>query len=377
MKRIAMVCFVLITVMHYTVFSEPFAKIGSGNQTCTVTRVVRDEQVKLVGELHALKDILVDSQVGGTVTKVIVDTGDSVEKGAIIIEMEDLMLEQRVVSLQTQYDRLVYGFKDYKPFFIKQAEVNNNELFLAREKARIEVEYEKKNFQNITVLFFEGSLSEDEFDRAKMSYDLAVNSFKQAENAIRRQHVGIQAFEKQIDLVIKQVSMLQVKAPFPGEIVDVFVEVGEQVSGDSGADIARLVDISKVVFTTGVPEEYYSLVRGGNDVRIDIPGVDKALQEKVTRVSPAVDKAGRTFMIEVEIDNKNGTLKPGLFCIGFLSVKKEGLAVDSSFVTREEKGDFVILENRYHIAVKLITSPKAGEVFITGKGIKEGTVIIK
>lgn len=367
----------MILVIHCILSGEPSAKSDSSDKTCTVTHVVRDEQVKLVGELYALRDIMVDNQVGGIVTKVIVDTGDSVKKGDIIIKMEDLILEQKVVSLQTQYDSLVYGFKDYKTFFIEQAEVNNNEFFLAREQARINVEYEKKNFKSMTALFLEGSISEDEFDRAKMSYDLAVNSHKQAENAIQRQHVGIQAIQKQIALVIKQVAMLQVKAPFPGKIVDVFVDVGEQVSGDSGADIARLVDTSRVVFTAGVPEEYYRLVNLSNDIRIDIPGLDKALEAKVTCVSPVVDKAGRTFMIEVEIKNKSGMLKPGLFCIGFLSVKKKGLAVDSSFVTREEKGDFVILENGSHIPVKLTSSPEHGEVFITGKGIKEGTVIIK
>ncbi len=371
MKRRALLLSLLLLSFGFTFLP------AEENASAAVKRVERVQAVTLVGNLLADKDILMDSEVGGLVEQVHVDTGDSVKKGDLLITLSSLMLEQMLTNMRNNYDSLVFGFSEYKPYYAAPAEKDSNELFLGVKQARTARDYAEKEFERISNLFKKEAVAESDFDAAKNGFTQAEIALQQAEAAVARQKIMIANLKRDIEILEKQEKLLKVRAPFAGKIVDVFVQEGEKISGDPGGNFIRLVDDSKVVFKAGVPEEFYSLVTKKSEAVLSVPGRKQALKLNVTRVSPVVDAAGRTFEIEIEIDNKDGALKPGLFCRADLKVNRTELAVDASFVRRDEKGDFVKRKDGTTVAVKAEVSPKAGEMFISGNGITEGTELIK
>jgi multidrug efflux pump subunit AcrA (membrane-fusion protein) len=306
-----------------------------------------------------------------------VHTGDAVKEGDILVSLSNLMLDKALVGLKNRYDSMVLGFAGYKPYFAPAAAQDTNELFLAVAQARINCDFQARELARTEQLLKEGTATATAYDAVKMAHDQAQNGLARAEQALTRQRAEIDGLAREIVLTERDIAKLELRAPFAGRVVDINAELGEKVSSDGGSNVVRLVDDSRVRFRAGVPEEYHRLVAPGAAVTLVMPGVDAAVNAVVTRVAPVVDAAGRAFTIEVELPNAGGLYKPGLFCTGHVTVTRTGLAVPAACVTREEGGDSVRRPDGTRVGVRLATSPRAGEVFISGEGIAAGTELIQ
>ena len=348
-----------------------------GEETFVLESIRREGTVKTVGELSASREVLLDTQVPGIVTHLHVGIGDRVEKGDRLVTLDNIDLRQQVISMKNQYDRLVFGFSQFRPFSKQEQNAQTNSLLLAVEQARIRRDFDKREYIRMDALFREKSVPESRYDDAKKRYLLSQKGLQRTENRVEERIVSIHALKREIAIMREKVSMLIVRAPFSGTVAETFVEAGGKVGAGPEGNLVHLTDPSHLVFRGGVPEEYYAAVGKGNTMRLEIPGRGSPERLNVARVSPAVDTRARSFIVEADVPNKDLSLKPGLFCTGYISIIREGLAVPGDFVEREEDGDFVTLEKGNRVRVSLISSPERNEVFISGAGIKEGTVIIK
>jgi membrane fusion protein (multidrug efflux system) len=89
------------------------------------------------------------------------------------------------------------------------------------------------------------------------------------------------------------------------------VSVGEVVS--VGQPLFRLVASDRVKFRGQVPERFVREVRIGAAAHLSIDGHADPVAATVSRIAPAVDALTRTFEIEIEAANADGSLKPGSF----------------------------------------------------------------
>ena len=156
------------------------------------------------------------------------------KKGEIILELEDINMERALTGLKTQYDNLVAGFSKYDPYFIPKAPKDNNELILALKRARIDLQQKERDLERMKKLLAKGSVTESEYERTQIGYDMSLIGVEQAEQAILRQYLAIAALEKDISIAKRQFEMLKVKAPFPGRIAGVRFEIGESECGGGG-----------------------------------------------------------------------------------------------------------------------------------------------
>jgi membrane fusion protein (multidrug efflux system) len=62
-----------------------------------------------------------------------------------------------------------------------------------------------------------------------------------------------------------------------------------------------------------VPERGASGAKVGAPVRVTVEGDETVYKGTLVRVSPSIQELGRTLMVEAEIPNERGTLRPGAF----------------------------------------------------------------
>ena len=62
-----------------------------------------------------------------------------------------------------------------------------------------------------------------------------------------------------------------------------------------------------------IPEREAGLVRAGQTVNLTVEGNLNKYQGRVARISPAIAESNRTLMIEAEVPNGQGALRPGSF----------------------------------------------------------------
>ena len=96
---------------------------------------------------------------------------------------------------------------------------------------------------------------------------------------------------------------------------------------DVGQAVATIVRIHPLRLRLAVPERDAASLRVGQPVRLREEGTGTAAEGPVVRISPAVDESTRTLMVEAEIPNQAGTLRPGAFATADIVVDPKQSAV--------------------------------------------------
>jgi membrane fusion protein (multidrug efflux system) len=108
-----------------------------------------------------------------------------------------------------------------------------------------------------------------------------------------------------------------VRAPFSGIVSERFVGTGDYVS--KGMKVATVVRIDPVRIELTVPEQYLSIVKAGQTVRLSVDAYpEETFTATVRFISPALKADQRALTVEAIAPNADGRLKPGLFATAFL-----------------------------------------------------------
>jgi multidrug efflux system membrane fusion protein len=100
-----------------------------------------------------------------------------------------------------------------------------------------------------------------------------------------------------------------IRAPFAGRLEDLSVDEGEFVS--AGVAVARIVDNTPLTVRARIAQQSVAQLRAGQGVRVDfITGETR--EGTVTFVGANADPETRTFLMEVEVPNADGTIPAGV-----------------------------------------------------------------
>jgi len=108
----------------------------------------------------------------------------------------------------------------------------------------------------------------------------------------------------------KRFAWYAVRAPFAGFIIEKHLTLGEKVNGDES--VFSIADTSSVWVRFSVYQKNIELVKPGQIVRISL-GPSGSREGEVAYISPVIDEQTRSVQARVVLDNKDGSLRPGLY----------------------------------------------------------------
>ncbi len=148
------------------------------------------------------------------------------------------------------------------------------------------------------------SVSKQEADNAAGDYEAKQAIVQSAQANVKRLQ-ELQSFQK-------------IYAPFPGVISARNTDVGALIdAGSAGGprtELFHLVQPDKLRVYVNVPEAYAPAVKTGQLgelVLSEYPG--RRFAGKVVRTAEAIDRATRTLLVEISVDNPTGTLLAGAY----------------------------------------------------------------
>jgi RND family efflux transporter MFP subunit len=252
-------------------------------QTDVVMRGRIGEFVTLTGPLRAKETVDVSPRLAGRVTELKVDTGQMVERGALLAVIED-------DELQQQLDR------SRASVAVVDATIAQREAELANAKAELD---RRKN------LVAEGLLAQSELDAAEMRHRVTLSQLELA-RAQKRQSEA-----EQRELTIRQ-GQTRIHAPISGVIARRQVDLGALVT--QATPIVTLVNISTMIMDANVTERDVARIRLGSQATVIIDSLGgQPFAGRVMRISPLLDPQTRNGRVEIEIQNRGGTLKGEMF----------------------------------------------------------------
>jgi RND family efflux transporter MFP subunit len=282
------------------------------------------EILSLVGTVAANNDVNIISETSGRITNVYASVGDYKSAGSVIVQVDDELKEAAYKSASANY-----------------------------EKA-------KKDFERMQSLIETKSVTDAQFDAAKLAF---VNA------------------ETQYTLAKRQLNDTKITTPISGYITFLPVDLGSYVaSGPNAALIANIVDISRLKVKVNVSEKDAVLLKRGDEVEIttDVyPGVSYA--GKINSISAKGDDA-HTYPVEISLPNKTDKpLKAGMFArVNFTSLGKSNVIAipRESLIGSIRTPQVYVVENNV-AKLRELTIGNQFETYVeVVKGLSEGEQIV-
>lgn len=313
--------------------------------TVGVTKVVNKSlgrQITLSSELVPFQEIDVYAKESGYVKKLLVDYGTHVKAGKVMAVLEIPELEA-----QLQED---------------QAEIKNatNQVTRAQhELYRYQAQYKALHLQytRLNEVFESqpGIVAQQEVDDAQ-GKDLAASSQVDAGQA------ALEASQSQLSVTRAKLAHDQslfdyakITAPFAGVVTERYANLGTLVQAGTGSStqaipIVRLSQDDLFRLVIPVPESYVRYIRVGDQVDVRVPSLNRTFPGKVARFSVDVREDTRTMHTEVDVQNRDRVLIPGIYAEAALTLEhKEDIpSVPLQAVNHEADKTTVFVVNANH-----------------------------
>ena len=211
--------------------------------------------ISAVGTARAVNGTQLTTEAAGIVTEIRFNSGDMVEKGDILLRLDDATDRAELQSLRA-----------------------------AAELARLELDRSKRLNQ-------QGSISKAELDRSQSQAD-------QASGALNAQQA--------------RVNQKTIRAPFSGQLGIRQVDLGEYLS--PGTPVVSLQQLDPVYIEFSLPEQRLASIDLEMDIEATVdawPGERFAGQ--ITAMEPGVNPGTRNFTIQATLDNPDHKLRAGMF----------------------------------------------------------------
>lgn len=175
-------------------------------------------------------------------------------------------------------------------------------------QAFAEENYQKNRLNRLKQLVEETISSESELERARAEYERASAIVRAAYSKLRA--IGVSETEiKQLTNGENIVPLLNIHSPIDGVVESNFVELGQSVN--ALGNLARLLDIMKVMVRAYISPDDARLISAGDSVYISKREINSALGATITTINPGMDETNRSVIANVVVPTQNGWPKPG------------------------------------------------------------------
>lgn len=340
-KRIALITF-LSLLLFGSLFGFKFFQISQASKNVPIppppvvaaTTVQRSEwhtYLSGVGSLVAVAGIEVNSEIAGKVKAIHFESGQAVQKGQRLVELDTSTDEAELKGLQAAY------------------------------------QLEKVKFARSQQLISRDFISKSDYDLNKSTLDeaKAVVDAKQAALAKKR-----------------------IIAPFSGQLGIRNVNVGQYLA--PGDAIVPLQQLQPIYADFTLPEQHLANLRLNQSLALSVqayPG--KVFEGRISAINSGIDEANRSVKMRATLDNKENLLRPGMFVDvrlvldetkSVLTVPDTAISYnpygDSVFVIEPDKQGFkvqlkqIVTGDTREGRVEIVTSLKEGDRVVSAGQVK-------
>jgi RND family efflux transporter MFP subunit len=272
------------------------------------------------GTLIPKAQFVVAPKVSGKLKKLYVDIGDRLTNGQLVAQIEDEEYQQQVI----------------------QAEADLNVAKANLEESRTAVELAGRELERAESLHKKKIMSDSQMDAARSQFNAQEARFKVAAAQVSNRESALEAAK--VRLSYTQIMATWEKGTGVRYVGERFVHEGALLSPNSQIiSVIELQPLTAVIYAT---EKEYFRIRPSQEVAITntaFPG--RTFKGTVTRVAPLLQETSRQARVEIDIENDDNLLKPGLFvnaAIEFARRDKAKLVPFSSLVQRgNQPGVFI------------------------------------
>lgn len=274
--------------------------------------------IEEAGTVQGQREAILSAETGGQIERIYVEVGDIVKAGAPLLKLDDAILG-----------------------------IEADRASIAYDKAQLD-------FGRIEKLYNESSISESDFEGAKLNLKAAEVQYRFA----RKSHEDA-----------------TIRAPFGGTISAKLTEVGQMI--DRGQPAFQIVDMETLKLKVAVPESDVSRVLPGATATVFVEALNDSIPAIVSTVGSRAMQGARTFPVELTFEAVDG-LKSGMFARAFIfaGVDSSSILVPRAATLPDVGRTIVYVAKGNKAAKKIVKSTGMSGDQIAVQGIAEGDTLI-
>jgi RND family efflux transporter MFP subunit len=349
---------------------------GTEDVTAAVARVERrsiGDALTVAGEFKPFQDVDVHAKVAGYIKTIYVDVGTHVKEGQTLAVLEVPELAAQLAGADAAVRRAT-------------EEIGRAQGDLARARSTHSAAHSAYQRLSDASKTKEGLVAQQELDDAQakdLEAEAQVSSAKSALSAAEQELEVSQANQKQFSALS---DYTRITAPYAGVVTVRYSDTGALVAAGTSSStqampVVRLAQISVLRLVLPIPESIAGTIRIGDPVKVHVQALNEDVVGKVTRFADSLDPQTRTMHTEIDFQNANGKLLPGMYVEATLSqiAKRDVLTVPLEAVemTGTAEGSVLLLNPQNMLEERKVHFGQEGSTRIeVVSGLNEGDRIV-
>ncbi len=318
-------------------------------RVAVVQRGAISHVLTLAGQFQPYQVVDVHPKVSGYMRKINVDIGDIVHEGQTLATLE-------VPELKAQLQQTVFQVDQ------SREEITRYQHEINRAVAQHEALHEQWVRLQQASEGHPGLIAQQELDNARAA-DLAAEAqvdSARAAMAGAKQHLGAaQADNQRVQALHDYTNVL---APISGVVVWRYADTGALIQGGTNSNsqdlpIVRLSQSTLLRLRLPVPEDDVRHVHEGDQVQVRVDAINRSLMGKVVRFTRDVNFETRTMETEVDVDNKDLSISPGMYANTMLRLAHVENAVTvplEAIVLQGRQQVVYVLDDANHVHIRQV-----------------------
>jgi RND family efflux transporter MFP subunit len=297
----------------------------------------------IAGEFKPFQEVDVHAKVAGYIRTIGVDVGDHVREGQTLAVLEVPELAAQLVGSNAAVGAA-------------QQQIRKAQGDLQRAQSTHSAAHSAFTRLKQAADSRSGLVAQQEVDDAQakdLEAEAQVSSTEAGLASAKQQLEVAQANQKEYTALS---GYMHIVAPFDGVITKRYADTGALVAAGTSSSaqaiaVVRLAETSKLRLVLPVPESAAAQIRLGDPVEVRVQALNEDIEGKVSRFAASLDRETRTMETEIDFDNRNGRLMPGMYAETSLSTstRKKALTVPLEAVSRNGDDAVVLVVNKQNI----------------------------
>jgi len=286
------------------IFGDKSSKYNVEVSRLTIDEVKKDvfqDYITEQGIVEPIRTIYLDAVEGGRVEEILIDEGNMVNRGDVILRLSNNNLLLEITNNEAQVVRAVNELRTARLSMDQQKLANKQQIIQLSKQ----VTQEKRAFENNKKLFAEKHISQEEFERSKEAYQASLAQLDLVKENYRNDSLyrsiqisslesSVQSMEKSMVIIRKRLENLNVKAPVDGELATLNPEIGQVINYGTRVGTVNILDSYKL--RVEIDEHYIARIQTGLKGECDF--ANKAYPAEIVKIYPEVQN-GR-FAVDME-----------------------------------------------------------------------------
>ncbi|MCF8225433.1 MAG: HlyD family efflux transporter periplasmic adaptor subunit [Bacteroidales bacterium] len=284
----------VLVIVGILIFGDKSSKYNVDISRLTIDEVKQDvfqDYITDQGIVEPIRTIYLDAVEGGRVEEILIEAGNMVKEGDVILRMSNNNLLLEITNNEAQVVRAVNE--------LRTARLSMDQQKLAYKQQIIDltrrVTQEKRQYENNVELFADNHVSEEEFKQSREAYmatraqlDLVKENYRN--DSIYRSiqissiESSVNSMEKSMSIIRKRLDNLNIKAPADGELATLNPEIGEVIN--YGTRVGTLNILESYKLRVEIDEHYIARIHTGLTGECDFAGI--SYPAAITKIYPEV-----------------------------------------------------------------------------------------